>query len=54
MLFIPPLHGVVGYADELLALGIAFAVGLAIYFVFALVESRSNSQKDQDEEGKST
>jgi hypothetical protein len=49
MLFIPPLHGVVGYADELLALGIAFAVGLAIYFVFALLGSKNKSSNDKNE-----
>lgn len=39
-------HGAVGYLDELLALGIVIAVGVIIYFVFAVVESRSNSAKD--------
>ncbi len=51
MLLIPPLHGVVGYADELLALGIALAIGLVIYFAFALVESRSKPPNDKDESG---
>ncbi len=49
MLLIPPLHGVVGYADELVALGIAFAAGLVIYFVFALLESRDRSSNDKNE-----
>lgn len=48
------LHGSVGYLDELLAFGIIIAIGVVIYFVFAIVESRSHSEKDQDEEGKST
>ncbi len=46
MLFIPPLHGLVGFADELAALGVALAVGLVIYFVFALLESRDKSSND--------
>ncbi len=49
MLLIPPLHGAVGYADELVALGIALAVGVAIYFIFALMESRRESPKDKNE-----
>ncbi len=49
MLFIPPLHGVIGYADELVALGLAAAVGLTIYFVFALLESRNKSSNDKNE-----
>lgn len=51
MLFIPPLHGVVGYADELVAFGIALAIGLMIYFVFALIESRNKSSNDKNESG---
>lgn len=47
-------HGAVGYLDELLAFGIIVAIGVVIYLVFAIVESRSHSEKDQDEEGKST
>ena len=48
------LHGAVGYSDELLVLGIAITIGLVIYFVFAIVESRSKPQRDQDEEDKSS
>jgi len=47
-------HGAVGYLDELLVLGIIVTIGVVIYFVFAIVESRSHSEKDPDEEGKST
>jgi hypothetical protein len=48
------LHGVVGYSDELLVLGIAVTIGLVIYFVFAIVGSRSKPRKDQDEADKSS
>jgi hypothetical protein len=47
------LHGPVGYSDELLVLGIAVTIGLVIYFVFAIVESRSKPWNDQDEEDRS-
>ncbi len=40
------LHGAVGYLDELLAFGIVVTIGVIIYFVFAVVESRSDSKKD--------
>jgi hypothetical protein len=43
-------HGAVGYLDELLAFGIVIAVGVVIYFVFALVESRSDSNQDKNAE----
>jgi predicted exporter len=43
-------HGTVGYLDELLALGIVLAIGVIIYFVFALIESRSRSAEDKHEE----
>ena len=43
-------HGAAGFLDELLALGIVLAVGVVIYFVFALIESRSSSAKDKHEE----
>lgn len=49
ILALPPLHGVIGYADELVALGLAAAVGLTIYFVFALIESRDPPPKDKNE-----
>lgn len=49
MLLIPPLHGAVGYADELVAFGIALAIGVVIYFIFAMVESRAKSPKDKNE-----
>ncbi len=49
MLFIPALHGVIGYADELVALGLAVAIGLTLYFVFALIESRDQTPKDKNE-----
>jgi hypothetical protein len=42
------LHGAVGYLDELLAFGIIITIGVVIYFVFALVESRSESDKDKN------
>ena len=48
------LHGAVGYSDELLVLGIAVTIGVVIYFVFAIVESRTKPQKDRDEEDKSS
>jgi hypothetical protein len=47
-------HGAVGYLDELLAFGIVVAVGVAIYFVFALVEAKSKLQKNPDDEDKSS
>jgi hypothetical protein len=47
-------HGSVGYLDELLVLGIVVAVGVAIYFVFALLEAKSKPQKGQNEENKNT
>ena len=42
------LHGAVGYLDELLAFGIVIAIGVLIYFVFAMVESRTESNKDRN------
>ncbi len=45
-------HGAVGYLDELLAFGIMISVGVIIYFVFAVVESKHEPQTDRDEEGK--
>lgn len=44
------LHGAVGYLDELLAFGIVVAIGVLIYFLFAIVESKSKAQRDQNEE----
>ena len=41
------LHGAVGYLDELLAFGIVVTIGVVIYFVFALVQSRAESSKDK-------
>jgi uncharacterized membrane protein len=41
-------HGTVGYLDDVLALGIVIAVGVTIYFVFAVIESFS-SAKDEKE-----
>jgi uncharacterized membrane protein len=41
-------HGAVGYLDEVLALGIVIAVGVTIYFVFAVVESFSSAKDEQD------
>jgi hypothetical protein len=49
LLALPPLHGVIGYADELVALGIAVAVGLTLYFVFALLEAKEHAPKDKNE-----
>ncbi len=49
ILTLPPLHGVIGYADELVALGIAVAVGLTLYFVFALIEAKEHTPKDKNE-----
>ena len=43
-------HGAVGYLDELLAFGIVIAIGVVIYFIFAMIESRSHSPKDKHEE----
>ena len=43
-------HGAVGHLDEVLAFGIVLAVGVIIYFVFALIESRSSSARDKNEE----
>ena len=43
------LHGAVGYSDELLAFGIIIAIGVVIYFVFAMVESRAEPNKDKHE-----
>jgi hypothetical protein len=40
-------HGAVGYLDELLAFGIIVAIGVFIYFVFAIVESKSHSQEEK-------
>ena len=42
------LHGAVGYLDELLAFGIVVTIGVIIYFVFAVVESRNASNKDKN------
>jgi hypothetical protein len=42
-------HGAVGYLDDVLAFGIVLAVGVSIYFVFAVIESRSSSAKDEQE-----
>ena len=47
-------HGAVGWLDELLVLGIVVAVGVAIYFVFAVVEAKNKPLKDPDDEDKSS
>lgn len=44
------LHGTVGYLDELLAFGIIIAIGVIIYVVFAMFESRGDPNKDTKEE----
>lgn len=41
-------HGAVGFLDEVLALGIVIAVGVTIYFVFAVVESFNAAKDEQD------
>jgi hypothetical protein len=43
-------HGAVGYLDELLAFGIIIAIGVIIYVLFAVVESRRDDNKDKNEQ----
>ena len=44
------LHGAVGWLDEILAFGILIAIGLGIYFVFALIEWGSKKKTDTKDE----